>query len=354
MTLSSFFPASAENASAVVVDTVPASSAQQDAATTANALPDFSYTDKTDLALRQLALWLHTQQYQFTTVTPATHARVNARPENAQAQTLAAIFGWSRPFARTLLPATMFERLRAADVVVAHGALWRSQVRVSSLDGLLIFHSAYPTEAADTVFFGPDTYRFVQALKRHAQGTQAHVRRAVDIGCGAGPGALTLARLYPQAEILGVDINPSALALTRLNAALAGLGHVQLCLSDLLQQVEGSFDLIVANPPYLVDITERAYRHGGGPLGAELSLRIVHAALQRLAPGGRLVLYTGAAIIDNHDPFRQAVAQLLADQHVVWEYEEVDPDVFGEELLRGSYANAERIAAVVLTLTRLA
>ncbi len=354
MTLSSSFPAFPENSSALPLDTVSVQGQELDASTTAGPLPIFRYTNQVKVALHQLATWLQTNHYRFITVTPATHARVNARLENSQAQSLAGIFGWSRPFTHTLLPAEMFDPLREAGIVLAHGSLWRSQVRVSSLDGLLFFHSAYPTEAADAVFFGPDTYRFAQALKNHFKGREVAVQRAVDIGCGAGPGVLTLARLCPQAEVMGVDINPTALALTRLNAELAGLDQVQLCLSDLLQQAEGSFDLIVANPPYLVDASQRAYRHGGGPLGAGLSLDIVNAALERLAPGGSLVLYTGAAIIDNQDPFHQQVVQLLDSQQVAWKYEEVDPDVFGEELLRTTYASAERIAAVVLTLTRLA
>lgn len=353
MTLSPSFPASQ--------DAPHASPASADAGTCstkgltlgeAPALPAFRCTDQAQEALRQLGKWLQARQYHFTTVTPATHARVNARPENAQAQTLLGIFGWSRPFACTLLPADILYPLREAGVVVAHGPLWRSQVRASTLDGRLYFHSAYPTEAADAVFFGPDSHRFIQALKRHLQARTAPVQRAVDIGCGAGPGALTLARLCPQAQVLGVDINPTALALTRLNAGLAGLEQVQASASDLLQQTRGDFDLIVANPPYLVDAAERAYRHGGGPLGAGLSLAIVQTALQRLAPGGSLVLYTGAAILDNQDPFRQQVAQVLEGQPFQWDYEEVDPDVFGEELLCHSYASAERIAAVVLTLTR--
>ena len=83
-------------------------------------------------------------------------------------------------------------------VVVAPGP--RSAVRLSSLEGLLFMHSAYPTVAADAVFFGPDTYRFGRAILAHL-GRGAPVRRAVDIGCGAGPGAILVARAYPDAEV---------------------------------------------------------------------------------------------------------------------------------------------------------
>jgi 23S rRNA G2069 N7-methylase RlmK/C1962 C5-methylase RlmI len=116
--------------------------------------------------------------------------------------------------------------------------------------------------------------------------------------------------------------------------------------------VEGEFDLIVANPPYLVDPSERAYRHGGGPLGAALSLAIVDAALERLASGGTLLLYTGAAIVDGRDPFREEIATRLNGRDVSWNYHEMDVDVFGEELESGAYAHCDRIAAVVLTVTK--
>ena len=118
--------------------------------------------------------------------------------------------------------------------------------------------------------------------------------------------------------------------------------------SDLLSAVDGEFDLILANPPYLIDADQRAYRHGGGPLGAGLSLAILDAALQRLAPGGTLLLYTGVAMLDNQDPFLAEVRRRLQGGAFSWTYREVDPDVFGEELLGGAYVKCDRIAAVVL------
>jgi 23S rRNA G2069 N7-methylase RlmK/C1962 C5-methylase RlmI len=160
-----------------------------------------------------------------------------------------------------------------------------------------------------------------------------------------------VARARPGAEVLAVDINPAALALTRVNATLAGL-RVAAVHSDLLGGVSGTFDLIVSNPPYLVDPGARAYRHGGGPLGAGLSLAILGAAIERLAPGGTLLLYTGAAVVNGADPFRDEVAGQLAGSGLQWTYQELDPDVFGEELEHGVYANADRIAAVLLIATK--
>lgn len=305
-----------------------------------------------DQALLQLAQALRERGYRFITPTPLTHARVNQRPENALAADLHGVFGWSRPFQRELLPPAVFSLMEQAGVLEACSSRWRSRVRLSSLAGQLLVHSAFPTDTPDAVFFGPDTYRFANALQAHLQQHPEHIRRTVDIGCGSGAGAILTARTLPQAEVLAVDINPAALRLTRINAALAGADNLQARHSDLLRDIDGEFDLILANPPYLIDPGERAYRHGGGPLGAGLSLAILDSAITRLAPGGSLLLYTGVAMVDNQDPFLVEVRQRLEGQALQWRYREVDPDVFGEELLGGAYTKCDRIAAVVLDVTR--
>ncbi len=300
--------------------------------------------------LLQMARSVQSAGYAFTTPTPATHARVNARAGSAWAQDLAGVFGWSRPFREGIVPPEILALMREADVLVSSDAGLRSAVRLSSLDDLLFMHSAYPTTAADSVFFGPDTYRFARGILAHLKQGDP-VRRAVDIGCGAGPGAMLVARAHPDAEVLAVDINPAALRMTRVNAALAGV-RVATVDSNLLSGVSGLFDLIVSNPPYLVDPDARAYRHGGGPLGAGLSLAILEAALGRLAPGGTLLLYTGAAIVNGTDPFKTAAIAQIGGSGASWTYEELDPDVFGEELEGGAYTTADRIAAVMLTVKK--
>lgn len=300
-------------------------------------------------ALARLVSHLRDRGYRFVTPTPATHARVNNRPMNALALRLEDVFGWSRPFASDLLPTSLLEVMTMADVLAPDGEHWRSTVRVSTLGDRLFVHSAYPTGEADAVFFGPDTYRFGDALTHELEGRLSQTRRAVDIGSGAGPGAILIAAACPDAEVWAVDINPAALHLTSVNTLVNDIHNVIACHSDLLSGVDGDFDLIVSNPPYLVDPGERAYRHGGGPLGADLSLAIVETALRRLVPGGTLLLYTGVAIINGQDPFLTAAQALLTDAGATWTYREIDPDVFGEELLNECYAETDRIAAVVLT-----
>lgn len=306
-----------------------------------------------DLVLLHLGRRLLADGYRFVTPTPLTHQRVNQRDEGQMADTLRDVFGWSRPFAPGLLLADEQRQLQDAQVIDAFEGQLKSRVRWSSLDDLLFVHSAFPTEAADAVFFGPDTYRFAQLIHAHLQQNFAPIHRAVDIGCGAGVGAILIGRARREAEVLALDINPAALRLTAINAALAEVANVEVRASDLLQGVDGEFDLIVANPPYMADPAERAYRHGGGTLGAGLSLRIVEQALNRLAPGGSLLLYTGVAMVDGRDPFLDTVLPRLDEKRFAWTYRELDPDVFGEELLNPGYQRVDRIAVVALTVTRM-
>lgn len=305
-----------------------------------------------DNALLRLGALLQDEGYCFTTVTPATHERVNRRPANARAECLRDVLGWSRPFGPGVLPDRVVELMDAVGVLHRHEAGWRSLVRFSSYDGELFVHSAFPTTAADAVFFGPDTYRMADAAVAHVEASARPVRRAVDIGCGTGAGAIAVAKRAPDAEVLAVDINDAALRFTRVNSALAGAGGVRAVRSDLLDGVDGSFDLIISNPPFMIDPAGRAYRDGGGDHGHQLSLAIIGAAVDRLRPGGSLVLFSGTGITGGHDPFHEAAAARLDGSGLAWAYREVDPDVYGEELDGPAYAHAERIAVVVLTATR--
>lgn len=306
-----------------------------------------------DLALLQLGRRLQADGYRFVTPTPLTHERVNQRAGNERSRTLRDVFGWSRPFLPGLISADEQRQLQDAQVLEAREGLLYSRVRWSSLDGLLFAHSQFPTQASDAVFFGPDSYRFAQLIHSHLQQNFTAVHRAVDIGCGAGVGAIVIARARREAQVLALDINPLALRLTTVNAALAEVANVEIAHSDVLKDVQGNFDLIVANPPYMADPSERAYRHGGGALGAGLSLRIVEQALPRLTPGGSLVLYTGVAMVDGRDPFIEALQPWLDSPEFGWTYRELDPDVFGEELLTPGYRDVERIAVVALVVTRI-
>ncbi|BFU45248.1 methyltransferase [Krasilnikovia sp. MM14-A1004] len=305
-----------------------------------------------DAALRRLGSALKASGYEFTTVTPGTHERVNRRPGNAEGRTVTDVLGWSRPFRPGALPEDIARLLVDARVLHRDGDLWYSLIRVSSHDGELFVHSAFPPAAPDAVFFGPDTHRTADAALAHLAARPTTPWRVADIGTGSGAVAVALAKRLPASEILAVDVNPTALRYARINAALAGTVHIEVRRSDLLDDVPGDFDLIVSNPPFMADPQRRAYRDGGGPRGHDLPLAVLDTAVHRLAPGGSLVLFSGTGITDGRDPLLAAAAQRLDGTGLRWTYREVDPDVYSENLDQPAYAHADRIALAVLTVTR--
>jgi len=297
-------------------------------------------------ALGELLGALRARAYHFVTITPASHARVVARPGRDRAQSLTDVFGWSLRFERSAIDAEIVELLDAAGALERDGLLWRSAVRVSSLGGELYLHSAYPTDQPDAVFFGPDSYRFVRFIEAELAPLQPAPQACiVDIGTGAGVGAIAAAKRLGAQAAIGTDVNPKALGFAVINARAAGVA-LQPILGTELDGVERGIDVALANPPYIADDDAREYSDGGGMLGGEVALEMTRSAVERLAPGGRLLLYTGSAIVRGEDRLRSELARLVESSGCSLRYAELDPDVFGEELERAAYRDVDRIAVV--------
>jgi SAM-dependent methyltransferase len=300
-------------------------------------------THDADEALLELGRALSALHYQFVTPTPESHQTVLARARSARS--LRDVFGWNRPFEADIVAPALLELSKRAGVIEPHGSKLRATVRFSTVSGALFVHSEFPTVATNAVFLGPDTYRFCAFLRRAVVDCQ----RLVDVGCGSGAGGVTLA---PRARRVTLsDVNPQALRFAKINAALAGV-RAEIVLSDVLASIDGPIDAVVANPPYMKDASHRTYRDGGGKLGEELSLRIASETLGRLAPGGRLYLYTGAPVVEGTDALHIGLERLCERHGAQLSYEELDPDVFGSELERPAYADVERIAAVGAVIVR--
>ena len=307
--------------------------------------------DRTAALLDLLAL-LKARGYHFITPTPATHARIIERAPLRRAHGLRDVFGRSLPFDHDLLDPELLNILERADALEQNGDGLKSRFRLSSLGPDLLLHSAYPTDGQDAIFFGPDSYRFARLISDElSRCPQRDGARLVDMGTGAGVGGIVAAHLCPNVEIIMTDVNPAALRLAQINAQAAGV-TARFCEAGDLAPIGGTFDLLLANPPYIVDSAGRAYRDGGGMHGGEVSLTMARQAVPRLAVGGRFILYTGSAIVAGNDALKDRLSDLARAHDSLLRYTEIDPDVFGEELENPAYADVERIALIAAVIER--
>jgi len=129
--------------------------------------------------------------------------------------------------------------------------------------------------------------------------------KAADVCTGSGCVAVSLAVERPAAQITASDISGVALEVARQNAARHGVANrVAFHCGDLLDGVNGPFDLITGNPPYVAERDRRGlqpevrdYEPGvalfGGSDGFHLVERLVRSAVHYLRPGGYLLCEFG-------------------------------------------------------------
>jgi release factor glutamine methyltransferase len=164
--------------------------------------------------------------------------------------------------------------------------------------------------------------------------------KIADVGTGSGAIALALAKELPDAEIHATDNSPAALEIAEANAArlqleLTSKNHYppkrRLFFHDtnLLDGLEGAFDFVVSNPPYVglyeedeVQLEVRKFEPRSavfaGPTGLEVIAKLIPAAHDVLNPGGYLMMEISGTIAD-------AVRGLLNR----WDETKITPDLQG-------------------------
>ncbi|MCU0749069.1 MAG: peptide chain release factor N(5)-glutamine methyltransferase [Akkermansiaceae bacterium] len=141
-------------------------------------------------------------------------------------------------------------------------------------------------------------------------------QRVLDMGCGSGVLGLTLAAARPGWELVLADVSPDALALATENTKRLEITNAQLVESDLFSTINGDFDGIVANLPYVPEsdratmarevLHDPALALFSGADGLDLIRKFIPTAYERLRPGGWLVMEIG------HDQASQVAGFLQA------------------------------------------
>jgi methylase of polypeptide subunit release factors len=224
-----------------------------------------------------------------------------------------------------ILPATALEVLARSGLLLTDGGRLRGLFKLQSYQGLVFLSDfSFNRHAPDYVLqIGPAGHYLANLAVRR------QVNSVLDLGCGCGVQALIAAR--HAAHVTATDINPRALALTRLNAELNGISNIEVLQGSYFQPVEGrAFDLIVANLPYVIAPEKRViYRSTGQPGDASL-LRLIRELPSHLNEDGYahvLANWVHAADASWSQPLQTALEGEQADAWLVYNGSK-DPEAY--------------------------
>jgi release factor glutamine methyltransferase len=152
----------------------------------------------------------------------------------------------------------------------------------------------------------PETETIVEAAVTLLADRRGDPLRILDLGVGSGAVLCALLHEFVGACGVGVDVSQAAVEVSRSNIEACGLTHrAEICAGDWTDNVEGPFDLIVSNPPYIprndiegLAVEVRGFDPwlalDGGPDGLNAYRAIIPAVAALLAPGGWLIVEIGA------------------------------------------------------------
>lgn len=149
--------------------------------------------------------------------------------------------------------------------------------------------------------------------------------KMLDIGTGSGVIAISLAKLFPQAQITAIDISKPALDIAKYNANKHQLEtRINFLQSDIYQNINEKFDLIISNPPYIasniiadlpkdVKLYDPITALDGGLDGLDFYRNIALNSKKFLNNNGKIILEIGydqkAAVLDIFQDYKLILAQ---------------------------------------------
>ena len=180
---------------------------------------------------------------------------------------------------------------------------------VSRIIGLREFFGREFIVTPDVLDPRPDTETLIEQVLAIAQ--MSAVSHIADLGTGSGAIIATLLAELPNSSGMATDVSAAALLVAEQNADRLGVGgRVRFVQTSWLDDLDGPFDVIVSNPPYIVtntidtlapDVAHFDPRGAldGGADGLDAYRTIIPQAYQKLKPGGYLCFEVGAGQADD-------------------------------------------------------
>ena len=272
-------------------------------------------------------------------------------------------FHLGQPMARgemdRLIGADLVRELLAKEILVEQGSDIFSRARVTGFDPLVVVSdtmSFHEPEKSTFVFCGRCSSRLAEAVRndlveasRHGSvGASPRRGRSLDLCTGSGIQALNASPWFE--EVWGGDINPRAVSFARANAASNGITHARFVESNLFANIEGTFDLITANTPFLLlDEGSKALDGYGGKYGMEVELRIFAELDRFLRPHGSSLIVASSAFVDGRDRLEDSLREMFGGKPYA-----IDLFPISQYYSRGHYKTYEkyRVEKCVLYVVR--
>ena len=154
------------------------------------------------------------------------------------------------------------------------------------------------TITPDVLIPRPETEQLIEECLQWLE-DQSHKRKVADVGTGSGIIAITLADHFDDLKITALDVSPAALNVAKINAHKFGVEQrINFLQSDLFENCQDRFDLIVANLPYIpseklkllpVSLYEPLIALDGGQDGLGVIDKCLFQSTQILTPGGAML-----------------------------------------------------------------
>lgn len=153
-------------------------------------------------------------------------------------------------------------------------------------------------------------------LRNYIENLELEGKQILDMGTGSGLIGIEAAK--QGAEVVSVDINPEAIETARENAREENAGNIDFVESDLFENIDGEFDYIFFNPPYLPGREgvgdEEIWR--GGETGIELTVEFLQQASEHLKEGGEILV-----VLSSHADYEEVIEDFdleIVDSEKIW------------------------------------
>ena len=195
------------------------------------------------------------------------------------------------------------EQLSFYRKLVARRLQWEP---IAYITGLKNFWTFTLEVNKDVLIPRPDTEIIVEETINIAKKNTSNQIKILEIGTGSGAIVIALAGELPHAKIIATDISNEALNMAQRNADSLGFkDRIDFQLGDLFEPVDGIFDMIVCNPPYISTEDYEALPSGvkdyepaiallAGNNGTEFYERLIYQAKDHLEKNGWLLMEIGA------------------------------------------------------------